>query len=150
MKKIIVSIILMTCASISVCAADKISKENQTILENQNKTYGPKSHWVPSKAQTSMALEAIYKFLNKKMTPDWRNRQRKIIQDQLSSYHVQFVGIIIDGRKSIHCNFFPDEDSFKHDKDSYVYVLDGGASYWRINYDIEKNICFDFEVNGEA
>jgi len=150
MKKIIVSIIFITCTSFFFCADNVISEENQTILESQNKIYGPKSQWVPSKTQTCLALEAIYKFLNKELTPDWRNRQRKIIQDQLSSYHVQFVGIIIDGRKSIHCNFFPNEDSFKYDKNSYVFVLDGGASYWRINYDIEKNICFDFEVNGEA
>jgi hypothetical protein len=150
MKKTILMIIFITCIFISICPSGVIPEENQTILDNQTREYGPRCRWVPSKAQTSKALEAIYTFLKTEITPDWRNRQRKDIQDQISSYHVQFVGTIIDGRKAIHCNFFQEEGGFNHDKYTYVLVLDGGTSYWRINYDIDKNKCFDFEVNGEA
>jgi hypothetical protein len=128
MKKTILMIIFITCIFISICPSGVIPEENQTILDNQTREYGPRCRWVPSKAQTSKALEAIYTFLKTEITPDWRNRQRK----------------------AIHCNFFQEEGGFNHDKYTYVLVLDGGTSYWRINYDIDKNKCFDFEVNGEA
>lgn len=150
MKKIILSIIIITCVATIVSTGDKIPEENQTILKSHNKEYGPKGQWVPAKTQTSKALEAVYKFLDKKMAQEWREKQRLVIKGQISSYYVQFLGIKIEGRKVIHCNFFRDEDLFKRKKDSYVFVLDGGASFWRINYDIEKDKCLDFEVNGEA
>lgn len=150
MKKYSVLLIFIMCVSIFARAGDTIPEENQTILENQNQDYGPRSRWVPSKVQTSRALEAIYFFLKKTMSPDWKNRNRIIIRNRFSSYHVQFVGIIVDGRKTLHCNFFPAEDDIRHDTKTYVYVLDGGASYWRINFDTEEERCFDFDVNGES
>jgi hypothetical protein len=133
-----------------VWAGEMIPEENQTILENQNHEMGPRSRWIPTRAQTSGALEAIYAFLSKAMSPDWKNRNRLIIRNRFSTYHVQFVGIMVDGRRALHCNFFPADDDIQHDTDSYVYVLDGGASYWRINYDTQEDQCFDFDVNGES
>jgi hypothetical protein len=72
------------------------------------------------------------------------------VRGRFSTYAVQFVGIRVDGRRALHCNFFPAHDDIDHDRKSYVYVLDGGADYWRINYDIEEGRCFDFDVNGES
>lgn len=150
MEKTILMIIFIAGIGVGMWASGVIPEENQTILRTQNRPFGPKSQWVPSRAQASKALEAVYRFLGTEITPDWRNRQRKEIQDQISSYHVQFVGIIIDGRQIIHCNFFRAGDGFRHDRTTYVFVLDGGSSYWRVNVDIEKSLCFDFDVNGEA
>ena len=131
-------------------AGSVIPEENQTILENQNQSQGPRSRWVPTRAHTARALEAIVAFLNKTMSPNWKNQQRIPIRNRFSSYCVQFVGIFVDGRKALHCNFFPADDDIPRDRKSYVYVLDGGSSYWRINYDTEEERCFDFDVNGEA
>jgi hypothetical protein len=149
MKTIILSMLLVACGAIQVCAGDRIPGENQTILKDQDQEYAPGSRWTPTRSQTSRALEAIYEFLNRKMEDGWKNRQREIIRKRISSYHVQFLGIVKQGRKIIHCNFFPEKDP-DHDKTRYVFVLDGGASYWRIDYDPGKNLCFDFNVNGEA
>ena len=150
MKAIILSTLLVAFGSIQVCAGDRIPEENRTILKNQDEEYAPKGRWTPTRAQTTRALEAVYKFLGREMAEGWKNRQREIIRKRIPSYHVQFLGIVKEGRKVIHCNFFPEKEDFKNRETRYVFVLDGGASFWRVNYDPEKNICFDFNVNGEA
>jgi len=150
MKNLALSILMVFWTWSSLWAEAGIPEENQTILVNQDQHNGPRSGWVPSKTQTHRALETIVTFLNQTLSPEWKNRQRRVIRKRFSSYHVQFVGIIVDGQKALHCNFFPADDGFKHDTKSYVYVLDGGASYWRINVNTEEDTCFDFDVNGEG
>ena len=142
-------LILITMAE-GVFADNIISKNDQIILTTRNQESGPKVEWIPSEEQTSIALNAIHDFLRDKKYSGTQNEQREIILNQISNYRIQFIGILINGRKIIHCNFFPKQDRFEYAKDEYVFVFDGGTSYWRIDYDIENNMCLNFEVNGDA
>jgi hypothetical protein len=150
MKKAIIALVMLVGVGIMDWAGSGIPEENQIILENQDQGQGPRSLWVPDKEQTARALEVIVAYLNKPLSPEWKNRQRIIVRNRFSSYCVQFVGILVEGRKALHCNFFPAADDPPRNRKTYVYVLDGGASYWRINVDTEEDRCFDFDVNGEA
>ncbi len=151
MKNILASLLLVICLSGVVLANDVISKDHQIILKNTKHAYGPKTEWIPSEAQTAKALVAIKQFLiNENPYSGPFNDQRAIILNRLSDYRVQFIGILIDGQQMIHCNFFPKSGDFNYAKNAYVFVFDGGTSFWRIDCDITNNVCLNFEVNGEA
>jgi len=69
-------------------------------------------------------------------------------------YRVQFLGLYRDGRKVIHCNFFPirfpeeKQDDAAYWKREIVEVMDGGFWYWRIDYDPQTGRSSNFLVNG--
>lgn len=150
MKTKILICLILTILSGGAFADKIISKNDQIILKEQKQEYGPIVEWIPSEPETSLAIESIYKFLKDETYSGPDNEQRKIILNQISDYKVQFVGIITNGRKIIHCNFFPKGEDFKYANKEYVFVFDGGTSFWRIDYDIENNACLNFEVNGKA
>lgn len=129
-----------------------IPDKNQVILTKGSKYFHHKVGWIPTKEDTSKALNAIAKFLQNSEEHEnyneYKQSQIKLIREQFLMYHVQFIGIIIDGKKIIHCNFFPNDESSPYWKDSYVFVFDGGCSYWRIDYGIDAGKCSNFESNG--
>lgn len=132
-----------------ICLAEmnKISDGNSIILQ----TYYPyKSTWLPTKEQTRKSLNAIYKFLESPVNvSDWQKAEITKIRKNLSAYNVQFVGIEINGKKRIWCNFFRG-DNFKNWKKQVVHVLDGGFWFWQIEYVLEKDSCISFRSNGYA
>jgi hypothetical protein len=80
-------------------------------------------------------------------------RVREVTQD-IGRYGVQFAGGTRDGRRVLLGNFF-DAWSFggmldKKACDEWVDVRDGGASFWRIQVDMENGSCSGFETNGDA
>lgn len=149
-KKILISLMLVVNMFNGVLADNIISQENQIILKNKSEKYGPKIEWVPSQAQTAKALAAIYSFIKNNPYADKFNPEWKITIERMPYYRVQFLGIMVEGRKIIHCNFYPKNKGVNYFRNDYVFVYDGGTSFWRIDYDIEKDICLNFEVNGNG
>ena len=75
------------------------------------------------------------------------------IRSNIKNYSVQLSGEYRDGRKIIWCNFFPTSDLkyLKYDLTKIPHiVMDGGYFYWSITFEIERNMLFNFFVNGEA
>ena len=104
--------------------------------------------WKPSTEQTQKALVSVQAFLNQSKHHDIP----KILANT-KNYRVQFVGVLRNGKKVIWCNFFPapdKDDEFHYWKRDKVEVMDGGFSFWQIDFDPTKNSCSEFKVNGYA
>ena len=144
MKKII--LILIVCILIgSICYAEEsISKENQVILS---------SEWEPNEEQTKNVLVQILEFLNnieENTDYEYYISSTKRILEEIDQYRVQFKGVVKDGKKILHCNFFHISDMHLNWKEVPAIVRDGGYWYWQIDYDIEEGKCISFYINGEA
>lgn len=99
------------------------------------------SYWTPTPADIAEATPNIKRFLEK---------QNPSIASRLREYRCQYFGIVVAGKKRIYCNFFHRDE---HDEDWQacpLFVLDGGDSYFQLEYNIETKQCLNFMVNGEA
>ena len=80
---------------------------------------------------------------------------RPVIYEHLANYRRQYLGCVVDGRRRVFVNAFIDAGSDGIDwhpswARHAVFVLDGGHSYWRIQYDLDSGQYVDFEQNGCA
>ena len=66
---------------------------------------------------------------------------------KLPRYKRQYVGFIVKGHKRIFCNFYCTEEPL--DCKPVVYA-DGGACFFRIEYDVEGQKVVKIDFNGEA
>ena len=139
-----------------------IPVKNQVVLKKDYTYLGYKEFWDASKVDTEKALQTIYSFLSHPEEHTTEIRNWEVLQDhikseintilgQFSEYKVQFVGVIVDGKRRVYCNFFPSREEYFKDWDTEVIsVDDGGSWFWQIEYDIETNKCFNFMGNGYA
>ncbi len=84
----------------------------------------------------------------------WCRETTEII-DKLDNYRVQYLGVIVKGRKRILANYFfvrPGRagDRFSYWTRKWVWVLDGGSNYWRIQFDLGSRKFVEFRANGYA
>ncbi|MBA7686374.1 hypothetical protein ES703_94818 [subsurface metagenome] len=98
-------------------------------------------YWTPREKDILAAEAGIQDFM-KASEPE--------IFKRLHQYGRQYFGVIVDGRKRVYCNFFIDPEEHPYWKSSFVLVLDGGANYFRIEYDVDSKKCLNFHPNGEA
>ncbi|MCE0498660.1 MAG: hypothetical protein LV481_12010 [Methylacidiphilales bacterium] len=127
--------------------------------------------WQPSFDDVNMAYKAVGKVLKgpketlASIYPHYLNetagdRARRIQDSEkfheipsilaaYGKYHLQFVGIMVKGKKHILCNFvlWQGDD---HGLSIYYNpgVPDSGTSSWRIDYDVESGICSNFDTCG--
>lgn len=129
------------CASLGVYGVDtSIPPQNQVILTGA---------WTPTQEQTGKALKSIQAcFESPEGVHYWGRIRVKMIEAKGPAYRVQFVGEQTDGRKFIYCNFFPADGDFPHWKEKEVQARDGGSSFWQTWYDIQKDECERFSMNG--
>jgi hypothetical protein len=95
--------------------------------------------WVPSRKQAEMAFSKARELF-----------ARLPIERELTRYRCQFIGAILDGRKHILLNFFPDNDRYGYWKETAVGVDDGGDWFFQITYDVESQKCVECQINGNA
>jgi hypothetical protein len=132
-----------------------ISKENQVILAEEDYFAAQYELWVPDKEQTDEALAVISTFLkeaksNSSLDEYFKSEIEKII-DNYDKYRVQFVGIIEDEKKYIHCNFIPIKYNYPINwKKQLIVVEDGGFWYWHVFYDLEFKKVRKIYINGYA
>lgn len=110
------------------------------------------SFWTPNildltEAEISIRKHIIYEMENE--ANQFFKRQLIEIGKNFKQYKRQFVGLIVDNKKMIWCNYLlEDNQSFKTDFDKIVQ--DGGSAYWRIFFNVENKSCLNLQVNGES
>ena len=107
---------------------------------------------MPESKDVDEALGGVLNFLtdpkmHKEYAPPLRAAMAEI-KKVFSDYRVQMVGITVDGKKYIHCNFLSDMAIPDDWRENYFSVEDGGYNFWRIDYDMDLKKCVNFESNG--
>lgn len=158
MKKVLCRAVVLSVylfASLPFCFAQSTIPENNRAVLTKKSEYMPHNPaWNPSAKEADEAISAAFNFLynadeNKKYSGYLQGEMMRIRMN-FASYRVQLVGIMVDGKKRIHCNFFPADEGANYWRESYVMVSDGGYNFWRIDYDMETKKCVNFESNGYA
>ena len=106
------------------------------------------SIWVPSQQEVQNGLNAAYQYLL-----DNKEKNEKIVEiiSLAKQYTIQVVGINVNGKKTIYFNFFNAKIKSRYSNaEEEKRIEGGGANFWQIKYNVEKNECFDFEVNGNG
>ena len=116
--------------------------------------------WQPSESEVVRAIRDVRPYLRglqktvangAKPSPESIEGRIGEILANWDKYLCQAVGHTKDGKKLIHLNFFrPEEYDPLPWRNHYYFVFDGGASFWRIEYDCGTNTFLDFETNGDA
>jgi hypothetical protein len=111
-------------------------------------------YWEPSSDQIAVAEERINRDLvaaQDDPDPDtYRTQSAAYIVSRLGEYRRQYVGIVVEGSKRIGCNAFISDRAQPEWVRVPILVLDGGADYWQIQYDLVMDACVGFSVHGEA
>ena len=146
MKKTFLIFIAML-TSINGIAAQKSfpPKEKQAILIIKQES------WQIKEKDVKKALKAIGIFLRNEKAHEnigkYEKIQIKYISDNFNTYNVQFIPRTINGSKIIYCNFFKPASIYPNWKTEETLVIDGGNSFWQIEYNIETGKCSNFNVN---
>lgn len=69
----------------------------------------------------------------------------QFIQKELPRVLRQYAGVVIGGARRVLVNAFPD-DAYCY-RDEFVNVADGGAQFWRVQYDLSLKQFVHWEVN---
>ena len=103
--------------------------------------------WTPEPEQIAKAEVKISAFIAAS-----KSEQAAEIGRKLKRFRRQYVGYLAGGEKCILCSFLPGvndgEDPFSGLKRSFIKVYDGGPSFWSIHYQVEKDQCSRFSVDG--
>ena len=131
---------------------------------------GVREFWTPTKSDVSEFEQGLRAYLESAVADPSRADERsprqpqrgaylpgeirKII-DNLPRYRRQYYGVVIHGSRQLYVNFFPapgkqGPDRFPYWLESFVVVRDGGAWFWRIQYDPLKKKYLGFHSNGYA
>src|SRR5215831_2288681 len=146
---------LLLCFSILLLVTTAVGQESQNIKTEKIegvictnfaawKSMVPATEfWTPTKEDVLAAepqIEAYLKSNTKLRTADlWR---------KLPDYKRQYVGIVVNGHKRIFCRFFCSLPFQLTDKP--FWVEDGGECYFRIEYDMDDQRCYNFAANAYA
>jgi hypothetical protein len=131
-----------------------ISAQDRVILKHDEYIESQYEIWVPTDEQTLNTLEDIFTFLqdaesNNEFDAYFKSEIKKIIKNR-NQYRVQFIGILEDNKKYIHCNFIPKNEGFSNWKDKLIIVKDGGFWFWQIFYDVDLRKVKKIYINGYA
>jgi hypothetical protein len=158
MKTTIIAILFFLLPSIAISGMT-IPTEAQVILKTPADFPGG---WTPTPLQTNKAVAGILEFLEKPenfldghfdlpgMDKKREAEEIRKIAENLSNFRVQFIGITRNGKKKIYCNFFPSSGHFQYWKRKFVFVLDGGHSFWQIECDPNTGNVLNYTHNGYA
>ena len=143
---------LTTALPLAAGEPNTIPPEHQVIL---------KGDWQPTTEQTQKALAAAEELIRKNAAKapastfpaKYEIDGAKEISRNLAKYGVQFLGKVQNGKRIVHCSFFPAMDlnrEFPTWRTQEVYVLDGGFWFWRVDYDPATESCDNYQHNGDA
>jgi hypothetical protein len=74
------------------------------------------------------------------------------ILEGFADYRCQYLGIVVGDRRRVFVSCFGKEEMSHYDQSwfDYTAIDDGGAGYWRIQYDVATCRFLDFDVNSDA
>ena len=141
--KYIVSILLVTC--LAGCCSTHSNSIRGAVLPTSKGHWIPDSidgktagGWTPSQRDIGTAQPIILKYIKD---------SNAALSGRLHGYRCQYFGIIVNGKKRIHCNFFRMTEDAKDWKTNPVVVDGGGDWYFQVEYDVENHSCMHFSVN---
>ncbi len=142
---ILTVVLLITTAAAQkpvIVKTDKINGIICTNFSDWKSLVTAKKFWTPTKEEVLKAEEKIEAHLkaNPKAYAD--------LWTKIPKYKRQYLGIVVNGHKRIFCNFFCLLEGPLTDKPFIVF--DGGACFFRIEYDLNDKKCYDFQANGTA
>lgn len=78
-------------------------------------------------------------------------RQLAEIDKQYSRYGIQFIGVLVHGKKEIFCNYFCRDATKQLDPaHDFIFLYDGGSCFWRVEYIPETKSCAGLQINSEG
>lgn len=103
---------------------------------------GISGYWEPTLQDVLRAESMLRSFAKAEAPP--------AVSSRLEEYKRQYIGVVLDGRRSLYVNAFLELGSpiasWTH---SFVDFCDGGATAWGAVYDVEKQAFMQFEMNWE-
>ena len=137
-------ILIVSC--VAVVQRDKsvlLSESEAKRLTHQCSRPGPSDFsetWKPTAAEIK-AMESKFSDL----------KELKAEGGQVENpehFYMQYIGVVIKGKKSIYINAFADSEPPKNWKEKAVIVCDGGEDFWGVLYDVETGKFSELAFNG--
>jgi hypothetical protein len=157
MRAVRLSILIIALIAGSACSA--LSPGNSSL---QTRPIREKSILLPAEKAKELTSQCSRKG-PERFSGTWNPTARELtkmeanfekiigLKSNPESYFMQYVGLLIDGKKVIYINAFRNNSyTAKNWKTTPIIVCDGGDSFWGIVYDLQKEEFFDLAVNGEA
>jgi hypothetical protein len=111
---------------------------------------GPTEFWTPTSADVKELEARLPSFLHAEALGAGDAREDIIeVRRRLRTYRRQYVGLVLDGKRQILLNAFPKDEDFAW-KREFIEVSDGGASFWRVLYDVRQRRFHRLLINGVA
>jgi hypothetical protein len=105
-------------------------------------------YWTPSEDDVLELENGLRSYLAE-INSDRFDQQKTPVWERLDEYNRQYVGIILDGKRTIYANYFC--DSIDTDwRNGFVFVMDGGDCFFQFKYDVDLAEFFDLQINGNA
>lgn len=111
------------------------------------------SRWLPSTEEAKSAVDGVKEYVAQetaKQKDGPLQSQFAYILDHWNSYYCQIIGVVTQGEKVLVLNFFPRRTTYKGDVDwrkVEVWMLGGGAEYFRVHYDTAQRVFRKVEIN---
>lgn len=145
------------CFALLTCLSSHAQREKSTLLpaSEAKEATDQCSRPSPSKySDTWRPSEAEIKEMESRLSQIKRLRVKEccITGERIENperFYMQYVGIVVDGRRLIYVNAFPPSDASEGWKEHAVNVCDGGTA-WGVLYDPKAKKFFDLAVNGIA
>jgi hypothetical protein len=150
--EVIIRSVCVICVVLLICDLASAQREKSVLLpqseahslaEQCSRTNPPEFN------ETWQPTEAAIKDMESKFSRIAECCEEGTRFDDPEDSYMQYVGIIVKGRKLIYINAFPFVgELFKDWKERAVRVCDGGSGFWGVLYDTETGKFFDLAVNG--
>jgi len=161
------ALISVSCTSGNPLVSGTQENQNWVILAKTDfsQECGFEGIWEPPKSEVPHIIQETRLYLKKLEKTISEDSEREKIREILAKwddYKCQVVGHNKDGKRLVHLNFIipqklPDipqnnlSEKFNSDwRHYYIVVCDGGASYWRIDYDFKEMQFLNLEINHDA
>ncbi|HEX4334398.1 MAG TPA: hypothetical protein VH062_00715 [Polyangiaceae bacterium] len=122
------------------------------------RTKDAEDYWVPSEddigeLETSLGDAVKSRLAEATKEPPSNERNEDVaalthIGAHLAEYVRQYAGIVINGQRRVLLNAFP-EDTYCY-RDQLIAVLDGGAWFWTIQYDVKLHQFLHWGLTSET
>lgn len=148
----LICLMFLMCCSLfaqSYKSATLPESEAENISNQCSRPNPPKftKTWKPTDADTK-AMEAKFSDLKKLKVEECCSLNFKV--EHPENFHLQYVGIVIKGKKFIYINAFAGSEPPKWWKEKADMVCDGGRGFWGVLYNTETGKFSDLAVNGVA
>jgi len=119
--------------------------------------------WVPTSAQAITAEKAAHDAIVRAQKDakivfpgdtdgalEWHRKLLTEVDQKYPRYEIQFVGILVQGKKEIFCNYFCRDATGQLDPShDFIFVYRGGSCFWQIEYVPETKSYTGLQINSE-